>query len=90
MSNERPKRYDLPPTTPPPGEGRQPTHAAQAALPVGVRGGDLLLIGTGDYDMSIGVREVLVATLRQELGVEIKVLFVPGATGVTVLRPEWW
>jgi len=40
--------------------------------------------------MSIGVRKVLVATLRQELGVEIKVLFVPGATGVTVLRPERW
>jgi hypothetical protein len=78
MMNERPERYDL------------PRPAVRTALPVGVRGGDLLLIGTGDYDMSIGVREVLVATLRQELGVEIKVLFVPGATGVTVLRPEWW
>lgn len=82
MTNERPKRYDLPPATPPPSEGRP----AQAALPVGVRTGDLLIIGTADYD--IGRAEELRASLREELDIDVKVLFISGAVGVTVLRPE--
>jgi hypothetical protein len=79
MTDDRPNRPAFPPPPPP---GPRPT----AALPVGVRDGDLLIIGSGDYD--VAGQDQLAVSFREELGIAIKVLLVPGIVGVTVLRPE--
>jgi hypothetical protein len=84
MMSDRPERPTSAPTTPPPNEGvRRP---AQAALPIGVRDGDVLIIGASDIDMSQAAE--LSVSLRAEVGLYIRVVFVPGGSGVTVLRPE--
>ena len=71
------------PTGSAPGAPRPPT-----ALPVGVREGDVLIIGTTDGTMSMAECAEAVDALRAALGVHVKVVFVAGHPGVTVLRPE--
>lgn len=83
MNHDRPERPASAPATPPPAAGR-PT---QAALPVGVRDGDVLMVGvSGELDLA------QLHSIRSELRLafgDVSVVFVPGGRdGVTVLRPE--
>jgi hypothetical protein len=91
-----PKHGDRPSSPPPPPPAARglpdapspPNPPAKAALPVGIRDGDLLVIGVGDEGMLNAEREDLREQLRETLGIDVWILPVPHYGTVTVLRPE--
>jgi hypothetical protein len=75
------------PPPPPPSSGATPATLTHTAPPVGVREGDALVIGVSDA-MTQAEMSMYADDVRDALGVYVRVLFVPGHQGVTVLRPE--
>jgi len=61
---------------------------AKAALPVGVRDGDVLIVPTDNEYVSDDEREFYKAKIIEAFGVDVRVVFISGKFGVTVLRPE--
>jgi hypothetical protein len=57
------------------------------ALPVGVRDGDVLIIGV-DEALTDPEIDHMAGVLREAFGVQIKIVVIPAHAGVTVLRPE--
>jgi D-arabinose 1-dehydrogenase-like Zn-dependent alcohol dehydrogenase len=56
--------------------------------PVSVRDGDVLIIGA-DNGMCDGDLDITNSVLREALGgISLRVVVIPGHSGVTVLRPE--
>lgn len=91
MSHEnpdsRPARPANAPPYPPPSEGRStPAVPIVAALPVGVRDGDVLIVPLAE-DVDMEGAALVRGRLRDALG-DVRVVFIPGGTGCTVLRPE--
>lgn len=83
-SSHRHERPKTAPAPPPPASGLP----ARAALPVGVRDGDVLVIGV-DSSLSLNELDHFSRSLREALGVQIKIVAIQGGGGtVTVLRPE--
>ena len=94
-SSQRPERPKSAPLAPPPASGRgvppppvpRSTPTLVATPPVGVREGDVLIIGV-DVDMTNEELDHMIGALRDVLGVRVEAVCIPGHVGVTVLRPE--